>query len=185
MNRKRAKRIGTLENSQTDLERLGLTPQMYRNIADRVGLDATVYMEDSAEYRNFRLYDKSDRIRPVEIYRIPVEYIAKRAGSKKITAPMNAEFLFYLFMTPQNCDALVGDLEERYKKIHKKFGRHRANFWFWVQALRSLWPVLWAWTKRVSLKPVVAVIGWAVAKGLIGHDGWLAALVELWKRVRS
>lgn len=110
---------------------------------------------------------------------------ALATGPKGFDPPVDAEFLFYLFMTPQNCDALVGDLEERYKLIHKKFGRRRANFWYWTQTVMSLGPIVWAWGKKVSMKPVLALIGWAVAKGLVGHDSWLAALVELWKRVRS
>jgi hypothetical protein len=103
----------------------------------------------------------------------------------RLLPPRNAEFLFYIFMTPANCDALVGDLEERYKLIYKKFGRRRANLWYWTQTVTSLGPIVWAWSKKVSMKPVLAVLGWAVAKGLIGHDGWLAALVELLKKVRS
>jgi hypothetical protein len=89
-------------------------------------------------------------------------------------SPSAAQFLFYLFMPPQNCDALVGDLEERYKLIHKKFGRRRADFWYWTQTVMSIGPIVWAWAKKVSLKPVVAVVGWAVGKGLLGHDSWLA-----------
>lgn len=110
-----------------------------------------------------------------------------RAPSRqwRIGPPLNAEFLFYLFMTPQNCDAIVGDLEERFKLIHKKFGRRRANFWYWTQAVRSLGPVVWAWGKKMSLKPIIGLVAWAGAKGLIGHDGWLAAIVEMWKQVRS
>ena len=103
---------------------------------------------------------------------------------QRLRPPLNAEFLFYFFLTPQNCDAIVGDLEERYKLIHKKFGRRRANLWYWTQTVVSLGPIVWAWAKKVSLKPVAAVIAWAVGKGLVGHDGWLVALVELWKRVR-
>jgi hypothetical protein len=103
----------------------------------------------------------------------------------RTTPPVNAEFLFYLFMTPHNCDALVGDLEERYKLIHKKFGRRRANFWYWTQAVMSLRPIAWAWAKKVSLKPVIGLVTWAVAKGLIGHDGWLAAVAELYRRIGS
>ena len=98
--------------------------------------------------------------------------------------PPNAAFLFYLLMTAQNCDALVGDLEERYKLIRKKFGRRRANFWYWTQTVMSLWPIAWAWAKKVVMKPVIGIVGWAVAKGLVGYDSWLA-LVELWKKVRS
>jgi hypothetical protein len=116
------------------------------------------------------------------LHRLPANPTIRR---QPVSPPLNAEFLFYLFMTPQNCDALVGDLEERFKLIHKRFGRRRANFWYWTQTVMSIWPIAWAWAKKASLKPIVAVVGWAVAKGLLGHDSWLAALVELWKRVRS
>ena len=53
------------------------------------------------------------------------------------------------------------------------------------KTVSSLGPIVWAWAKKMVLKPVLALVGWAVAKGLVGHDSWLAALVELWKRVRS
>jgi len=103
----------------------------------------------------------------------------------KVGPPRNAEFLFYVFMPPQNCDAVVGDLEERYRLIHKKFGRRRANFWYWTQAVRSLGPIVWVWTKKISLKPFAAAVAWAIAKGLIGHDSRLAVLVELYRKIRS
>jgi len=82
--------------------------------------------------------------------------------------PLNAEFLFYLFMTPQNCNALVGDLEERFKLIHKKFGRRRANFWYWTQTVMSVGPIIFAATKKT-------------VKRLSG----LAALVGLYRKIRS
>jgi hypothetical protein len=82
--------------------------------------------------------------------------------------PVNAQFLFYLFLDAKNCDALVGDLEERYKLIFKKFGASRANFWYWTQAIRSVGPIVWKWTK-------------AVMKRLSG----LAALLEIWRRIRG
>jgi hypothetical protein len=137
-------------------------------------------------------HSKHPRLRhvagPPVSFRIVIQVSDSSRHSKAKTAvvpPLNAEFLFYLFMTPQNCDALVGDLEERYKLICKKFGRRRASFWFWTQTVMSLGPIVWVWAKKVSLKPVVAIVTWAVAKGLVGNDGWLAAVVELWKRVRS
>jgi hypothetical protein len=82
--------------------------------------------------------------------------------------PLNAEFLFYLFMTSQNCDALVGDLEERYKLIRKKFGKRRADFWYWTMAVRSLGPIVWA-----------------AAKGTVKRLSGLTTLVELYRRIRS
>jgi len=98
---------------------------------------------------------------------------------------LNAEFLLYLFLDPTNCDAIVGDLEERYRKILGKFGKHRANFWYWTQAIRSVWPIAWAWAKKTTLKPLIGVIAWAVAKGLLDRDSWVAAFVELFRRIRS
>jgi hypothetical protein len=99
--------------------------------------------------------------------------------------PLNAAFLFYLFLDDKNCDALVGDLEERYKLILNKFGPRKAYFWYWTQALRSVMPIVWAWTKKAAVKPVIGIVAWAVGKGLVGHDSWLAAVAEIWKRIRS
>jgi hypothetical protein len=78
--------------------------------------------------------------------------------------PITAEFLFHLFLSPEDCDALVGDLEERYRLIAKKFGRRRANFWYWVQTFISLRPIIWAAAKRVS--------------GLV-------TMIEAWRRIRG
>ena len=114
-----------------------------------------------------------------------VPHAARSTRSFLETAPVNAEFLFYLFITSENCDALVGDLEERYRLIRRKFGQRRADFWYWTQALRSVGPIVWAWMKKSFAKPFVAVAGWAIAKGILGHDSWLAALVEVWRRIRS
>lgn len=99
--------------------------------------------------------------------------------------PVHAAFLFYFFLDAETCDALVGDLEERYKLICTKFGHGRANLWYWKEALRSVAPVVWAWMKKATLKSVVGMIAWAAANGLVSHDSWLAALVEMWKRIRS
>jgi hypothetical protein len=78
--------------------------------------------------------------------------------------PLNAELLFHIFMTPQNCDAILGDLKERYKLIHKTFGRRRANYWYWTQVVVSLRPIAWACVKKVS--------------------GW-SALTEYWRKMGS
>lgn len=99
--------------------------------------------------------------------------------------PVNAEYLFYLFLDAKNCDAILGDLEERYRIIHRKFGVGRARFWYWTMAIRSVGPLAWAWMKKIVMKVVIPVIAWAVAKGIISHDSWIAALVELYRRIRS
>jgi hypothetical protein len=92
-------------------------------------------------------------------------YLAK-VGT--VVPPRSAEFLFYLFLDSKNCDAIVGDIEERYKLILIKFGRRRANFWYWTQSIKSVGPIAWRW-------------GSTAVKKLSG----LAALVELYRRMRS
>jgi len=91
----------------------------------------------------------------------------RRTASSMGRPPLDAEFLFYLFLDPLNCDAVVGDLEERYRLIGQKFGPRRANFWYWTQAARSVGPIVWVATR-------------AAVKRLSGF----AALVELYRRVR-
>lgn len=102
------------------------------------------------------------------VWKLLIQWRAKhRLPRTSNVPPLNAEFLFYLFLDAQNCDALVGDLEERYRLIYKKFGQRRANFWYWTQAIRSVGPIVWAWMKKVL-------------KTLSG----LAALLELYRRIR-
>lgn len=59
--------------------------------------------------------------------------------------PANAEFLFYLFLDAANCDAFIGDLEERYRVILRKLGKRRADVWYWTLAIRSVGPIAWTW----------------------------------------
>jgi hypothetical protein len=103
------------------------------------------------------------------------------ASSDVLTPPVNAEFLFYLFMDAKNCDALVGDLQERYRLIHKTFGASKANFWYWRQAIQSVSPIVRAWGKKIVMKPAVGIITWAAAKHLLSDGSWLATVAEFVK----
>jgi hypothetical protein len=120
---------------------------------------------------NFVFHGKDNPLSDAQRY-VVWESVTAPGPSKpnvlEIKPPINAEFLFYLFLPSQKCDALVGDLEERYKLIHKKFGARHANFWYWSMAIRSVWPIFWAWTKKAM-------------KAATG----LTALVELYKRIRQ
>jgi hypothetical protein len=55
---------------------------------------------------------------------------------------------------------------------------------FVVQAIHSVRPIIGARAKKVSWKPVAGFVGWAVGKRLLGHGGWSAALVELYRKIR-
>jgi hypothetical protein len=49
-------------------------------------------------------------------------------------------------------DALLGDLEERFKSIarDKSLGPRYARFWYWFQVLISLRPLVWALVKKIG-----------------------------------
>jgi hypothetical protein len=110
--------------------------------------------------------------------------LAHLATTQTLQPPRDAHFLFWMFLDPKTCDAIVGDLEERYRLIFKTFGRRRANFWYWTQAARSVGPIAWAWAKKIALKPLISVIIWAVARGLLEGASWPRALLNLWRRAR-
>ncbi|MGY6277843.1 permease prefix domain 2-containing transporter [Methylomonas sp. MgM2] len=58
--------------------------------------------------------------------------------------PSWAQYLLYLFIPRKNREALLGDLEEDYREVYRKFGKNKAIFFYWSQALRSIWPLLCA-----------------------------------------
>ena len=93
---------------------------------------------------------------------------SRRNTSGSVHPPLNAAFLLYLFYDAKNCDALVGDLEERYRIIRKRFGARRANFWYWTQVIRSVGPIAWAATKK-----------------LLKAASGVAAALEIWRRIRG
>lgn len=99
--------------------------------------------------------------------------------------PKIAEYFFYFFLDAKTCDAIVGDLEERYKLIFKKFGHRRAALWYWKEALSSTGPIMWAWAKKIVMKPGLAVISWMAANRFLPLDSWLVMLVDLVKKIRS
>jgi hypothetical protein len=73
-----------------------------------------------------------------------------RRPSPQHQPPRNAEFLLYLIYPKEQCDPLVGDLEERYGLILQKLGERRARLWYWSQAIRSLAPLAFQAAKKLS-----------------------------------
>ena len=71
---------------------------------------------------------------------MPEEHWTEEATSE----PPSAAFLFRSFLTPEACDALLGDLEEHYGIICKNLGKRRALCWYWIQALASWFPIVWS-----------------------------------------
>jgi hypothetical protein len=58
--------------------------------------------------------------------------------------PFDAKFLLHFFLNAHDCDAFMGDLEERYGVIRAERGRAWAVFWFWREVLTSLGPLVLA-----------------------------------------
>lgn len=70
--------------------------------------------------------------------------------------PKFAEYLLY-FLPKKNREPLLGDLEEEYHDIYARFGKSKAEFWYWGQVVRSFWPLI-----TNALKQIVrwGVLGW-------------------------
>lgn len=62
--------------------------------------------------------------------------------------PRNAKFALLLFLSKEDREVQLGDLEETYYKIAEEFGSRRANFWYRSQVVRSLGPWIWTLIKR-------------------------------------
>ncbi|HEY0348402.1 MAG TPA: hypothetical protein VGC60_09645 [Pyrinomonadaceae bacterium] len=56
--------------------------------------------------------------------------------------PANAEYLLYLLLPKEDQEVAIGDLVELYGSILKRFGKRRADFWFYKQVAGSLLPLL-------------------------------------------
>lgn len=75
----------------------------------------------------------------------------------KASAPKWGTYLLYLFLSRQERDGLLGDLEEGYQEVHTRFGTWAARVWYWKQVLTSLWPLL---LRAVSTLIKVGALGW-------------------------
>jgi DNA-directed RNA polymerase specialized sigma24 family protein len=78
----------------------------------------------------------------------------KREKDSPPRPPFNAEYLLYMFLRRDERDAVIGDLIEAYVHIVDRFGKARADVWFYKQVVGSLWPLL----KRAVLK--IGALAW-------------------------
>jgi|GEM_PF-6476988 len=59
-----------------------------------------------------------------------------------IRPPFNAEYLLYLLLGNDERDALIGDLNERYRRIIGRFNKRHADIWYYKQVAGSLFPLV-------------------------------------------
>ncbi len=53
--------------------------------------------------------------------------------------PYNATYVLW-FLPRELREDIIGDLEEEFRQIYKRFGRKRARFWYYYQVGASFWP---------------------------------------------
>ena len=68
-----------------------------------------------------------------------------RTEPRDASAPLLGEYLLCLFLPKELRKNLSGDLAAEYIEICNKFGKRRADFWFYTQVLISLQPILAKW----------------------------------------
>ena len=76
--------------------------------------------------------------------RLIIYYASRRENASKIAeSPKFAEYLIYFILSKQDRVNLIGDLEEEYGEVLKKFGRKAASVWYYKQVFTSIRPVVW------------------------------------------
>jgi hypothetical protein len=98
------------------------------------------------------------RLKRVAREAVAREEVAAREAEAALQPPRNLELLLYLF----NCEPLVGDLEERYRKLVKRLGQRRADLWYTKQVLTSIWPLLRAGLRRMGSSAAVGAIAFVL-----------------------
>jgi len=64
--------------------------------------------------------------------------------------PFNAEYLLHLILPKEERAAVIGDLVEEYRCIHRRFGRRHADIWFYKQVIMSVWPFVRFTVSRIA-----------------------------------
>jgi hypothetical protein len=63
--------------------------------------------------------------------------------SKENAPPKPAKYLLYLFLSREDREAMFGCLEEQYRtEFLPEFGKRGAQFLYWCEVGRSIWPVI-------------------------------------------
>jgi hypothetical protein len=69
--------------------------------------------------------------------------------------PEMARYVLHLLLSRRDRQNLIGDLIEEFQTVQlPEFGVRKANFWFWEQAISSVWPII-----RGRIRNIVAIGG--------------------------
>lgn len=64
--------------------------------------------------------------------------------------PFKAEYLLHLILPKEERAAVIGDLVEEYRYIHRRFDRRHADVWFYKQVSMSVWPFIRFTVSRIA-----------------------------------
>lgn len=76
------------------------------------------------------------------------------AGIKELQLSPEVAKHLLCFLPQQEREILIGDLDEEYCEIFKKFGIKQAQIWYWRQIATSLPPLLIATIKRIVMRSI-------------------------------
>jgi hypothetical protein len=127
----------------------------------KVGSNITIY-----EWSTTRSVS-SDSSEPIKVIQRVERERAERVeqGKKQKLPPKFGEYLLYLFLRKHERDPLLGDLEEEYREVYAKFGRRKAQFWYYAQVVRSLAPL--------SKRAIQSLVKWGIV-------AWVGDVIRRW-----
>jgi hypothetical protein len=81
------------------------------------------------------------------------------SGKDRREPPWLAESLLCIFARAKDIDALMGDFEELFARDRASgMSQRRAVARYWARVLRSLWPQIWQWIKRIGWAGLIAAV---------------------------
>jgi hypothetical protein len=81
-----------------------------------------------------------------------------RPGAAKNDVPKFSEFMLALVLKPGQEDAILGDLEQRFKRNVKKCGRQRALWRYRAETFKTTCVLLWPKLKSLGLFGLLATV---------------------------
>lgn len=84
------------------------------------------------------------------------EFFDKNHGKR--TPPELAKYTLYLFIQKKYREAILGDLEEDFNEVYREFGLRKAQLHYWVQVLRSIWPIIGGSINKIITSAVKKLI---------------------------
>jgi hypothetical protein len=67
---------------------------------------------------------------------------SRHGGSASETPPKLPQYLIYLVFPRNNREIMLGDLDEEYREVYEKFGLRAAKLFYYIQVIRSIWPIV-------------------------------------------